>query len=110
MLLTIFVTPTNGSKAEYFHVDFYDSHGNANAQCSGAVEVKSLPYYMTGYTTTSNLSYSSCEGQQRQGMWYSVMGTGKKIFATTVDPSTAFDTVLELYSAAPPRRTRLALR
>ena len=109
MLLTIFVTPTNGSKAEYFHVDFYDSQGNANAQCSGAVEVKSLPYYMTGYTTTSNLSYSSCEGQQRQGMWYSVMGTGKKIFATTVDPSTAFDTVLELYSGCPTEENKTCL-
>jgi len=98
---SIFVTPTNGEKGTFFHIDFFDEEPSANQYCKDAEEVKSLPFYVSGYTTRSELSYSGCTDEQFPGLWYHVKGTGNEILATTVDGSTFFDTVLELYSGCP---------
>ena len=103
------VPATENATGAFYSVDVHDAAGNANAQCDNATDTGVLPYYTAGFTGTSRLSYSSCEGQERQGQWYRIVGTGHKIVATTVATSTTFDTLIELYSGCPTEENKTCL-
>jgi len=100
----IFVTAEDpNNPGGYYHVDFYEEANNTHGTCEEAyfVNLGSLPYRVEDNTITSPESYSDCVNKSKKGVWVSVLGTGNKIVATTCDPHTDLDTVLELYNHCP---------
>jgi len=100
----IFVTAADDATADgYYHVDFYEATPSTHATCDKAYIVNQgdLPYRLEDNTILAGESYSDCDNKTKNGIWIQVIGTGNKIVATTCDPHTGFDTVLQLYSACP---------
>jgi len=99
----IFVTGDSPSDQGYFHVDFYEEEPNLHSTCEEAYFVNrgALPYRLEDNTIMCKESVSGCTNKTSRGVWVSVIGTGNKIVATTCDPNTGYDTLLELYDHCP---------
>lgn len=76
----------------------------ANDNCSGAISISSLPYNSpitsnNPSTTDVPTSTSGC-GTQGYNLWYSLVGNGNQLTASTCNPSTNFDTELRVYTGS----------
>lgn len=75
-----------------------------NDNCGNAITIPSLPY--TSPITSNNpstddvpTSTSSC-GTQGSNLWYTVVGDGNQLTATTCNTSTNFDTEIRVYTGS----------
>ncbi|KAH3744026.1 hypothetical protein Pelo_14586 [Pelomyxa schiedti] len=93
----VFVTTPDTSYA-FFHIDFYEDEPNEYSRCDTPYPI-TLPYSYTGETVTSVASYSPCQNAVKQGMWFSVIGTGNKIAAHTCSENTDYDTYISIIQA-----------
>ena len=77
--------------------------GPVNDDCANAVEL-SIGSTVAGLTTTATkdgLTGTNCgTGVDGAGVWYSVVGDGTILRATTCNPGTNFDTKLHVYCAS----------
>ncbi|KAH3767836.1 hypothetical protein Pelo_360 [Pelomyxa schiedti] len=78
-----------------FKIDFYEEESNPNSECVNAIPLE-VPSTVTGDTTSSSYSYSPCYANQVRGIWYSVVGNGRKMTISTCSESTNFDTVISV--------------
>ncbi len=76
----------------------------ANDACAAAAPVGSLPATVPGsvfFSTDDAESTPVCgTGSVNQAVWYSVVGTGNLMTATTCDTGTAFDTKVQVWTGA----------
>ena len=76
----------------------------ANNDCSGAISISSLPYN-SGVVSNNNstddvpTSTSGCSSQG-SNVWYTVVGNGNNLTATTCNSSTNFDTEVRVYTGS----------
>lgn len=98
----IFVVTPVGGDPGFFHIQFYNSQPVNHSTCENALALKSVPYTGTGDTLSTIHAYDRCLQQQKQGVWYTVVGTGNKMRADTCGGYTDFDTIIEVYSGCGP--------
>jgi len=103
-IYNIFITTADpNAPGGYYHADFYEEAPAEHGSCDNAYFVNrgALPFRVEDNTILAEDSYSDCDNRTKKGIWVAVIGTGNKIVATTCDPHTGFDTVLELYDHCP---------
>jgi len=76
----------------------------ANNDCSSAISISSLPY-SSGVVSNNNATDdvpTSTSGCSTQGsnVWYTVVGNGNNLTATTCNSSTNFDTEVRVYTGS----------
>jgi hypothetical protein len=79
-------------------------NGPINDNCTGAIAILGLPYTSsitsnTGATDDAPTSASSC-GLLGSNLWYTLVGNGNQIRATTCNSSTNFDTEIRVYTGS----------
>ncbi|KAH3757930.1 hypothetical protein Pelo_10224 [Pelomyxa schiedti] len=92
-----FVYATTGTDVGFFHLDFIEDVPNEYSHCTSALPITQLPWSYTGSTMTSESSYSPCTYNVKQGMWFSVTGTGNKMAAFTCSQYSDFDTFVSVH-------------
>ncbi|KAH3757008.1 hypothetical protein Pelo_11226 [Pelomyxa schiedti] len=97
----IFVATPVGVSTGFFHIQFYNSQPVNHSTCDHALAISSLPFIGTGDTLSTIHSSDTCLQQNKQGVWYSVVGTGSKLRVDTCGPYTDFDTMIVVYSGCP---------
>lgn len=73
----------------------------ANDDCTGAIAITSLPAAIMGDTTVATADVAPLCGTgdgTGGGLWYSIVGDGTTLTATTCSASTTFDTKLRVYT------------
>ncbi|KAH3743793.1 hypothetical protein Pelo_14818 [Pelomyxa schiedti] len=87
--------------AGVFELQVFLENGTLSSQCDSPSEIHEIPFVYEGSTKFSTFSPSGFGNQEKQGMWFSIVGTGANLSAHTCSSHTNFDTVLELHTSCP---------
>jgi hypothetical protein len=98
-LYMIHITGIEGATPGYFVAEIYMNEPSEHSTCTTARRITRMPYSGTGLTSLAGPSWSNCAGATKQGIWYNVTGTGKKMAASTCTDETDYDTIMDLYTS-----------